>query len=342
MNWRTKTIKYVVILAAALVSVAFIRKESVSDPIRINGLTMGTSYSVIYFDARGRNFKASIDSILILVNKSINTYDPASEVSRFNRGNSLSFDLPYLYPPLKVAKEVFEKSSGAFDMSVMPLVNAWGFGPGRLVEMDSSRVDSLKKFVGFEKIHMTAQGISKTDERVQLDFGGIGQGYGADVISDFLRSKGISDLLVELGGEGMAIGNNRQSGKKWTIGILDPNSTTDDQFFKAYVTLSNRSFTTSGNYFNYREVNGRKYSHTIDPHTGYPAQQAILSASVFTKDCTSADAWATAFMVMGHERAIEFVRQHPEMDAIIMYSSPGNEIKIFISDGIKSSVTLEK
>jgi thiamine biosynthesis lipoprotein len=341
MDWRKKNIMYVVILAVSLVVVWFYRNKKAEEPIKIDGFTMGTTYVVTYFDSQGRNFKHQVDSLLIMVNRSISTYDSTSEVSRFNKGTELAFELPYLYPVLKKSKEVFERSGGAFDPSVMPLVNAWGFGPGKNLTMDSARVDSLMTFVGFDKINLTSKGITKTDRRVQLDFGGIGQGYGADVIADFLRSKEINDMLIELGGEGLAIGENKKTNKPWTVGILDPNSTRDSQFYKAYITLTDRSFTTSGSYFNYREIDGRKYSHTIDPKTGYPADNAILSASVFTDDCTTADAWATAFMVMGHERAIESAKQHPEMDVIFMYSTTDSKIVLYKSDQLKSQVILE-
>jgi thiamine biosynthesis lipoprotein len=148
-------------------------------------------------------------------------------------------------------------------------------------------------------------------------------------------------MLVELGGEGMAVGENLKAKKSWTIGILDPSSTREDQHYKAYVVLTDRSFTTSGNYFNYREVNGKKYSHEIDPITGYPVEHELLSASVFADDCATADAWATAFMIMGHEQAIDYIKNQTELDAIFMYSSDkGTEI--FMSDGIKSYVTLEQ
>ena len=138
----------------------------------------------------------------MLVNKSINTYDPTAEVSVFNKGAlSVKFELPYLYPPLKVAEKVYNESGGAIDPTVMPLVNAWGFGPGKTLKLDSTQVDSIKAFVGFDKINLNSDSVWKTDARVQLDFGGIGQGYGADVITDFLKSKGITNMLVELGGE---------------------------------------------------------------------------------------------------------------------------------------------
>jgi thiamine biosynthesis lipoprotein len=149
-------------------------------------------------------------------------------------------------------------------------------------------------------------------------------------------------MLVELGGEGVAIGKNRRTGKNWEIGILDPNSTQDNQFFKAYVSLSDRSFTTSGNYFNFHEVDGIKYSHTIDPATGYPARRAILSASVFAKDCTTADAWATALMVVGHDDAMKLAEEHPEIDVLLFYSDDNGKVRYFTTPGIRSNITFEE
>ena len=303
---------------------------------------MGTTYHVTYFDSKNRDFKSSIDSLLVVVNKSINNYDSTSEVSRFNRSKAgIAINLPYFFPPVEKAKEIFQASDGAFDPTVMPLVNAWGFGAGKQINPDSAQIDSIKTFVGFEKVQFTKDSIWKSEPRVQLDFGGIGQGYGADVITDFLRAKGVSNMLVELGGEGMAVGKNIKTGKSWEIGILDPNSTYENQFFKAYISLRDKSFTTSGNYFNYREIDGKKYSHTIDPDTGFPAQHAILSASIFATDCTTADAWGTAMMVMGHEKAIELVKKHPELDVLLMYSNAEGKVETFMTPGIQSFVKLE-
>ena len=322
MDNRTKNIIYSLILLVSVAAVWLYRKNQVSEPIKIEGETMATTYHVTYFDKEKRNFKASVDSLLVMVNKSINIYDPESEISRFNKSkSSLKFELPYLLPPLKKSLEVVSGSQGAFDPTVMPLVNMWGFGSAKRIRPDSTKIDSLKSLVGFEKIQFNADSVWKLEPRAQLDFGGIGQGYGADVVSQFLRSKGIENFLMELGGEGMAGGRNLKTDKPWELGILDPNSTHENQFFKAYVSLENKSFTTSGNYFNFREIDGKKYSHTIDPDTGYPVQREILSASVFAVDAITADAWATAFMVMGHERAQEVLKSHPELDAFLIYST---------------------
>ena len=342
MDLRKKNILYTVILFVSVFLVWLYRKNEVPEPSRIEGRTMGTTYHITYFDKNGRNFKNSVDSLLVVLNRAINNYDPNSEVSQFNTSTEgVRINLPYLYVPVSKAGEVFSSSNGAFDPTVMPLVNAWGFGPGQQINPDSAQVDSIRSFVGFQKIKLTRDSVIKLDPRVQLDFGGIGQGYGADVVTDFLRSKGITDMLVELGGEGMALGKNLKTNKHWEIGILDPNSTVENQFFKAYVSLTDKSFTTSGNYFNYREINGKKYSHTIDPATGFPAERAILSASVFTKDCTTADAWGTALMVMGHEKAIELLRNHAELEVMLIYTTPDGKMDTYITPSLIPFVKLE-
>ncbi|MEO7989348.1 MAG: FAD:protein FMN transferase [Chryseolinea sp.] len=339
---HSRAIIYTIIFIASVLAVRLYGKNNNGEPIKIEGATMGTSYHITYFDSKRRNFKREIDSLLLVVNKSINTYDSSSEVSRFNRSKKgIAFKLPHLYLPIKKAEEVFNISQGAFDITVMPLINVWGFGPEKQLRPDKAMIDSIKTFVGFTKLKLANDSITKQDERVQLDFGGIGQGYGADVITQFLKSKGITNMLIELGGEGMAVGKNLKSNKPWQIGILNPNSTLENQFFKAYVALENKSFTTSGNYFNYREVDGKKYTHTIDPSTGFPAQRAILSASIFSADCTTADAWATAMMVMGHEKAIELLKKHPEMDALLIYTSPQGKMETYITPGVKSLIQLE-
>jgi thiamine biosynthesis lipoprotein len=341
MSIRTKNILYTLVLLTAMAAVWYYRKNQVPPFFQVEGQTMATTYHVSYFDPQNRNFKTSIDSLFVLVNKSINNYDSTSEVSQFNRSaDGVEVTLPYLLPALKTAKKVFTESNGAFDMTVMPLVNAWGFGPTKQLRPDSTKIDSLKSLVGFEKITLTENRINKSDPRTQLDFGGIGQGYGADVIADFLKAQGVENMLVELGGEGVAWGINLKTKKPWEIGILDPNSTRDNQFFKAYASLSNRAFTTSGSYFNYREVDGKKFAHTIDPETGYPAKRALLSVTVFSADCTTADAWGTALMVMGHEKAIELMKQHPELDVLLLYTNAEGKLESYVTDGIKPFVTI--
>jgi thiamine biosynthesis lipoprotein len=325
-----------------ITSLSVVNRDLPTTPIYLDGRTMGTTYHIVYFDEGKRNFGVAIDSLLNLVNRSISTYDQRSEVSEFNRSTrGITYKLPYLYPPLKKAREIYEASDGAFDPTVMPLVKAWGFSASEPRNLTPAQVDSILQTVGFDKLILTESGITKKDTRVQLDFGGIGQGYGADVIADFLRSKGVENFLVELGGEGLAIGRNIEKNRAWEIGILDPQSTREDQFFKAYVSLQNRSYTTSGNYFNYREVNGKRYGHTLDPKTGYPVQHEILSASVFADDCATADAWATAFMAMGLQKSIDKLEKLKGVDALFIYTAPSGKIETYLTPALKSSVRLE-
>ena len=334
MSSRIKNALYSIVVLTAVIVVWLLRKTD--EPIKISGKTMGTSYNITYFDSRNRNFKFQVDSIFELVNKSISTYDSTSEISQFNKsGRSVKFKLPYFYPPLKISREVVSSSQGSYDPTVMPLVNAWGFGPQKVTNPDTATVEKVKAYVGFEKLNFNKDSIWKNDSRVQLDFSGIGQGYGADVITEYLKSKGIKNALVDVGGEGMAIGTNARTGKPWRLGIVDP---MHPEQFKVYVDLQNKSFSTSGNYFNYRVVNGKRYSHTIDPVTGYPTERLILSATVFASNCTLADAWATAIMSMGHERAIEILKSQPNLGVCLFYSTDSGEVRQYVSDNVKDLI----
>jgi thiamine biosynthesis lipoprotein len=342
MSIRVRNILYSTIVLLLMWVVWKYRTAEGQQPIMLEGKTMGTTYHITYFDEGGRNFQSSIDSLLLVVNKSINTYDTTSEISQFNkRHNTFVFDLPYFLPPLVKSKEVFEGSGGAYDPTVMPLVNAWGFGPKKVIRPDTSEVLRVREFVGFNKLSFNNDSIWKYDPHVQLDFSAIGQGYGADVIADFLKFKSIGNFFVELGGEGVAWGKNLKADRVWEIGILDPNSDYVEQKFAAYATLRNKAFTTSGNYFNYREVDGKKYSHTIDPVSGFPVEHALLSATVFAEDCATADAWATAFMSMGHEKGIEKLKDHPELEVFFIISQKGG-FQLFSSPSLGQNLRVTK
>lgn len=350
MNARAKNIIYSVILIVSILVVYQYRKsQSKSDnefkpaePVMIDGMTMGTTYHITYFDEQSRNFKTSVDSLLEVFNKSLNTYLPNSEITTFNKNkSSFRFDLPFFLPVAKRSMEIAEITNGAFDPTVMPLVNVWGFGPARRTEVDSLQVDSILQFVGYENIHLNNDSIWKYEPRVQLDFSAIAKGYGVDVVADFLKSRDIENMFVEIGGEVVALGENKKSGRQWVVGILDPVSTIDDQKFLATINMKDRAIATSGNYFNYREVNGKRYSHTIDPHSGYPIQREILSASIIANDCMTADAWATACMVMGHDKAIELLGKQSKVDAFLIFSTDDGSVETFSTPGIVKIVSFE-
>src|SRR5690606_4491770 len=342
MSNRTRNILYTLFLLASVYVIYTLRKNPEEDRVGFFGRTMGTTYSVIYYDGEQRDFQRSVDSLLVVFNQSLNTYLPDSEISRFNTGTSLRYDLPFFYPVLKRSKEIYESSGGAFDPTVMPLVNAWGFGPAEALDPDSIQVDSLLQFVGMDKIRFNEDSVWKEDPRVQLDFSAIAKGYGVDVVADFLKDQGIKHLFVEIGGEVATSGTNIGERRPWQVGILHPNSTLDAQSFIAYAHLEDLALATSGNYFNFRVENGKKFSHTIDPDTGYPVQRTILSASVFAKDCMTADAWATAFMVMGEQRAKEILNDRNDINAFLTYSQEDGSIGTFATPGLRDILRLNR
>ncbi len=342
MNNRVKNIIYTSILLSAMFLLWKYRQSSeTTKPSRLlhlTGNTMGTTYNIKYADEGGRNFKQGIDSLLEVFNRSLNHYLKESEISRFNRGTSFAFELPYFYPVLQESKTIFELTDGAFDPTVMPLVNAWGFGPDKNTSPDSLTIDSLKQIVGFDKLVLNKREVRKEDERVQLDFGAIAKGYGIDVVADFLREKDKKDFYIEIGGEVLCGGKNPQSKQPWRVGIIDPGSDILNRYLKAKVILRDEAMATSANNFNYKIVDGVKYSHTLSPETGYPIKHALLSASVFAPSCMTADAMATAFMTMGHEAAIELLSSIPDIDAYLVYSDGYGGIETYATKGLDGRI----
>ena len=338
MDLRKKNIFYTVVLLTAMLVVYWVREANNTEPPELtsfSGTTMGNiTYNVKYFDPEGRVFKMEVDSLLQVFNSSLNTYIPSSEISRFNEDSSLQFVLPFFPEVLQASKEIYTSTGGAFDPTVMPLVNAWGFGPKNTQVPDSAFIDSLKQFVGFRNIEFSSEKVWKKDIRTAIDFSAIAKGQGVDVVYDFIRVRGIKDIFVEIGGEVRASGKNAAANRPWSVYILDPSSTRENLKQLAIMQLSDAGLATSGNYFNYRIVDGRKYSHTINPVSGYPIVHPLLSASVVAPTCMEADALATAFMVMGHEKAIEYLNDHPEVDAFLVFSLPDGNVSTYQSNGI--------
>lgn len=340
MSIRVKNIVYTLGLLSAMFLVWHYRQGKTEELIWVSGKTMGPiTYNVKYFDEQKRNLKYNIDSVLQVFNQSLNTYIPDSEISQFNKGYSFTYDLPYFYEALKVSQEMYHITEGAFDPSVGPLINAWGFGPEDGFLPDSAYVDSLKQFVGFEKIKFDTERVAKIDARTQISFSASAKGYGVDVVADYIKSRGIVNYFVEIGGEVRAGGRNLANDKPWAVGILHPDSDEINQFFYAIASLEDRAMATSGNYFNYHVIDGVKYGHTINPVTGYPIEHNLLSATVFAPSCHEADALATAFMVMGKEEAIEFLENHDKYGGYLIYSNPEGELESYSSHTIEAFIT---
>ena len=340
MDNRVKNAIYSLILLAAIVIVYFIRKDKEKpELITLTGNTMGPIvYTIKYFDDKNRNFKQQTDSLLKEFNQSLSTYIPGSEIARFNKDSVFEFEAPFFYEALVTTSEISRATEGAFNPTIMPLVNAWGFGPEKGTKLDSAQVDSLRRLVDYNLVKFDSSKVWKLNRAVSLDFSASAKGQGVDVVSEYLESRNISNYFVEIGGEVLTKGKNLEKDKNWVVGILHPESKEEDPFFYATAELTDRAMATSGNYFNYRIVDGQRYSHTLSPFTGYPIILPILSATVVADDCQTADALATAFMVMGHEKAIEFLNNNKEYDALILYTSDGGEIKQFVTDGIDVNI----
>lgn len=336
---------YSLILLAVVVSVYFWRNRNEGEPtaieeqdtagkITVAGQTMGTTYNIVYLDGANRDFQSSMDSLFLVFNQSLSTYIPDSELSRFNQGDSLSFNLPYFLPVLKASKTVFDKTNGAFDPTIGPLVNVWGFGPTGPQLKDSTDIGEMLRYVGFDKIEFDELLIRKKTPKIYLDFSAIAKGYGVDVAGDFLRSKGIENFLVEIGGELVASGVN-DKGELWKVGINRPEETANASDLHSIIALQNRGMATSGNYRNYYLKDSIKISHTINPATGYPVNHTLLSATVLAKDCMTADAYATAMMVMGTEKAIMLDSALTEIEAFLIYSDSKGGYITYASKSLK-------
>ena len=313
------------------------QKRDEYEKVSFQGNTMGTTYSIIYLHPEGLSYKENVDSLLEVWNFVLSTYIPDSEISRFNRDTVHYFESPYFYPVLVASKYVYRESDGAFDPTVMPLVNAWGFGPVDADLPDKDTIDSLLQYIGFNKITFDKKSIHKPDVSIQLDFSAIAKGYGVDVVAEFLASKDIQNYLVEIGGEITCRGVNDR-GVPWTTGIENPTTEVFEREIMTVIGLKDKAIATSGNYRNFYINDGKKYAHTISPYSGYPVQHSLLSASVIADDCIYADAFATAFMVLGIEKSKGILEKHEELDAYLIYADENGALKTFMTEGVRTAI----
>ncbi|MGW8121456.1 FAD:protein FMN transferase [Roseivirga echinicomitans] len=329
---------YLLVLVIAIFVVWKYRENQKPKMVLVQGTTMGViSYNIKYIDVGLRNFKKEIDSILIDFNQSLSTYIPDSEISTFNNEGSVRFDFPYFSEVLIASQVVYEESDGYFDPTVGPLVDAWGFGAGESISLDSSQVDSVLKYVGFEKVSFTNEGVSTSTPELNLNFSAIAKGQAADVVAEYLMKQGIENLMVEIGGEIRAKGKNGE-GETWTIGIEVPDENRLGGIFDA-IQLEDHGMATSGNYRNYKVIDGKKVAHTIDPKTGYPKMITLLSATIVAPTCMYADAYATAAMAMGLEKAKSMVENNPSIEAYFIYADQDGNLQTYISTGLTGKTT---
>lgn len=315
-----------------------LRAEAQQQLIVINGYAQGTTYQIKYEDGANRNFRQSIDSLLKKFDSALSLYDENSELSLFNRSHAVRFVSPYFLPVLIKSREIFESTGGLFDPTILPLAKAYGFGPnGKRGEKVSFNLDSVRQFVGFDKISFDSIAVRKSDDHVKLDFNAIAQGYSVDMVSDFLRSKNISNFLVEIGGELKGEGK-KPDGTPWIVGVSNPLKPNE---LMGTVKIKDRGMATSGNYRNHYVRDGVTYTHIINPLTGLPGTSDILSITVFAPDAMTADGYATAFLLMGAERLKEQIHTFANLDVFMAYSSEKGNLETFCSEGLKSFLTLK-
>lgn len=312
-------------------------KPVIKDYFTIQGSTMGTTYSVILEDKLGSDLKDDIDSLLIRINKAASTYDTSALISLFNNNYQGYLMLAksdtllnrYLNENFILAREIFINSDGAFDPTVMPLVNYWGFGytpKNKITDVDSFRISDILLEVGMSKLELTQEIINKDSEGIELDFSAIAKGYAVDQVAAMLEGRGIDNYYVEIGGEVFAKGINA-SGNVWRTGINIPSSEASPGAFMHVLEIDNRGIATSGNYRNFYEVDGKIYSHTINPATGFPERNDLLSATIIAPTCALADGYATACMVLGVEGAKELIEKIDDIEAVLFYTdNEGNMI----------------
>jgi thiamine biosynthesis lipoprotein len=314
-----------------------------SDYIKISGFAQGTTYNITYENSKGEDYSSDIDSILKAFDKSLSIYDSTSIISRINNDDPTVEADDWFIEVFNKSAEVNTVSGGAFDITVGPVVKAWGFANGPVAKHDTAHIDSLLQYVGMDKVRMDGRKVIKKSPGVKIDVNAIAQGYSVDVVCHFFDKKGIKNYLVEIGGEVRGKGTNAKN-NFWRIGIDKPSDGNMDpgKDLEAIIEIDNKALATSGNYRKFFVEDGIKYSHTIDPKTGFPARNTLLSATVVCNDCITADAYATAFMVVGIDKSKELLKKLPGIEVYFVYSDPHGAYEIFFTDGMKKMIFEQK
>ena len=302
-------------------TILILRQQQQRPYITVKGSVFGTYYTITY--QHDDTLKADIEEALSKVDKEFSMFNDSSTVSRLNRGERPTLSKEFL-KVFQLAKDINRKTDGAFDITVAPLVNAWGFGFKNEQLPDSSQVDSLLQYVGMEKIDFTAT--DRPTATTQIDFSAIAKGYGCDVVARLLRRLSIQNYMIEIGGEVVCRGKN-PNGESWHIGISRPSEENSEEL-QTIIEISDQALATSGNYRRFYYQDGQRRAHTIDPRTGYPVNHALLSATVLADDCATADAFATAFMVVGLDDAKRMIEEN-NLKAYLIYADEDNAYAVW-------------
>ena len=337
MNNKRRLLWQLPFLAFLVIGTVIIVSRQQSTPYQHDrGMVFGTVYHITYQSSK--SLQKDIEAELAKVDASLSPFNERSIITAINENRDTVVNKMFS-DVFALAMKISDSTNGAFDITVAPLVNAWGFGFKGGAMPSRHQVDSLKALVGYHKVSLTNGRVSKTDPRIMLDCSSIAKGYGCDVVANYLRSKGIDNYMIEIGGEIVTRGISEKR-LPWKIGVTKP---TDDslnvnQEIQTIINVTDKAMATSGNYRNFYYKNGRKYAHTIDPSTGYPVQHNILSSTVIADDCATADAYATAFMVMGLDKAKTILSRHPELMAYFILASDDGTNKVWFSPSMKDKI----
>jgi len=324
------------ILLSLIITMLFACKSNKYEVLE--GYAQGTTFRIIYNSSKSYNVE--IYKMLKEFDMALSTYEDSSIISLINK-NDPNVTVNELFTDFfNESKTAYEKSNGYFDITVGPLVNAWGFGVTKEFRSDSSSIDSIMKFVGMDKIKIENNKLIKTDPRMYIDGNAIAQGQSVDFIASLFEKEGLANYLIEIGGEVRAKGVNEE-GVAWRIGIDKPIENADERELQAVVSLTDKSLATSGNYRKFHEINGVKYAHSISPKTGYPVRDILLSATIIADKCAMADAYATACMVMGYEKAKKFINDNNNLEAYFIVSGKDGKYEIYESEGFKQYLSKE-
>lgn len=325
-----------------IVAILFISCDKTSGFYTIQGEAQGSTYSIKYIASEEKVTKNQIDSLLTAFDLSLSTYRPDSKISKINSGDSTVVVDEFFTETFQLSNQIYKETNGLFDPTIGVLVNAYGFGPNKKQEnLSEKQIDSLLQFVGFDKITLNAnKTISKRHKETFIDFNAIAQGYSVDVVVNYLRSKGIENAIVEIGGELFALGKNTIDNKNWIVGIDDPLQKPEERTLIAKVNLENLGMATSGNYRKVMidEKTGKKFVHIINPKTGLAQKNNVLSATVLSKSSAISDGYATAFMLMSLEESKVFLEKHPELYVMLLYSDSDNKMQQFTTDNFKKLI----
>ncbi len=300
--------------------------------IKLTGQVFGTSYAVQYYSDRDQNFQKEFDSLFTIINNSMSTYQTDSDISKINRDEIVKVD-EHFVTVFEKSKEIYRLTEGAFDPTIGVMVNAWDFGPeGRIIGLDSLKIDSLMHSVGFNRIGLRSNEILKKNNAF-IDFNAIAKGYGVDVIAEFLERKNIDNYIVEIGGEIRCKGINQEKQQSWKVGVELPLFDGTQSIMKA-IRMKDESMATSGTYRKFKiDDAGNRYSHIIDTKSGYPSKTNLLSISVIAENCMTADGYATAFKAMGIEKVQLFLESHPELKVFFIFENENNELETLSLNG---------